>query len=134
MAGIRAAKVDDFSITVDGSLLILATVMSQMTFHQPCFGVMRIHIQNAINENLSDFPSFFGNRACCVRSIDTDLRILVAVIRLRLSSKNRKGFHLYEPRMSQLDHDVKRIGREIRLKIFHLICTLNRMMSYCRGS
>jgi len=66
MAGIRTAKVDHFSITVDGSLLIFATMMSQMAFHQPRFSVVWIDIQYPINENLSDFPSFFRN---CTRSV-----------------------------------------------------------------
>jgi hypothetical protein len=59
MAGIRTTKVDHFAVTVDCGSLIFTTVVSEMTFHQPCLGVMRIYIQNAVNEDLRNFPSFF---------------------------------------------------------------------------
>jgi hypothetical protein len=63
MSGVIATKVDDFSITVDGSLLIFSAVLSDVAFHQPCLGMIRFHVQYSIQKNLSNFPSFFGNRA-----------------------------------------------------------------------
>jgi hypothetical protein len=80
MTGIRAAEVDHFAVTVDSSLLIFATVMSEMTLHQPRLRMMRIDVQNTIDEYLGNFPSFFGNRARRVGPVDADLRILVAIL------------------------------------------------------
>jgi hypothetical protein len=66
MDRIRTTNIDDFAVTVNGRLLIFTTVMSEMTFHQPCLGMMRINLENTINEDLGDFPSFFRNRTCGV--------------------------------------------------------------------
>lgn len=77
MTGIRTAESDHFAVAVDCSLLIFATVMSEMTLHQPGLGMMRIDIQDTVDEDLSDLPTFFGNRSCSVRPVDTDLGILV---------------------------------------------------------
>ena len=106
MTRIKTAEGDDFSVTVDSSFIIFSTVMSEMAFHEPRLGMMRIDGQNSIDEYLSDFPPFFGNRPCSVRAIDTYLRILVANVWPEFSSKNGKGFHLFDPRMSQTPHVV----------------------------
>jgi hypothetical protein len=66
MTRIRSAKSDDFSVTVNGGLLIFTTVMSKMSFHEPRLGVTRIDVENAVDKNFCDLPTFFGNRACCV--------------------------------------------------------------------
>ena len=66
MGRIPATKVNDFSVAVDGSLLIFTTVVSEMPFHQPRLGVMRIDIQNTVEKYLGNFPTFFRNRSCCV--------------------------------------------------------------------
>ena len=78
MSRIWAAEIDHFAVAVDCSLLIFATVMPKMTLHQPRLGMMRIDVQNAIDEYLGDFPTFFGYRPRSVRPIDADLRILVS--------------------------------------------------------
>lgn len=70
---ILATKVDDFAVAVDRSLFIFAAVMPQMTLHEPRFGMMGINLQNTIDENLRNFPSFFRNCPSSVRSIDTNL-------------------------------------------------------------
>ena len=80
MNRICSAKVDDFAVTVDRSLFIFTTVMSKMTFHQPRLGMVWIYLQDAIDKYLGNFPTFLGNRTCCMRPVDADLRILVAVI------------------------------------------------------
>jgi len=59
MVGFTATKIDDFTVTVDCSLLIFTTMMSQMTFHQPCFRVIRVNVQYSVDEDFGDFPSFF---------------------------------------------------------------------------
>jgi len=80
MHRIWAAKIDDFAVAVDRSLFIFTTVMSEVALHQPRLGMVWINLQNTVDKDLGNFPPFFGNRTCCVRPIDADLRILVAVI------------------------------------------------------
>jgi len=52
-----------------------------------------------------------------MRPVDADLRILVVAIWLGFTSKNRKGFHFFETRMSQLIGVVKRMDRNL-VRIF----------------
>lgn len=66
MDRVRTAKVDYFAIAIDGGLIILATVMAEVTFHQPRLCMMRINLQNTIDKDFGDLPSFFGNRTHCV--------------------------------------------------------------------
>ena len=73
MTRLRATKVQNFAVTVDRCLLIFTTVMSKVTFHQPCLSMMWVDLQNTVNENLGNFPSFFGNSTSSVRPINTDL-------------------------------------------------------------
>lgn len=80
MTGTRTTKCNDFSVTVDGCLLIFATVMAEMAFHEPCLGVMRIDVQNAVDEYLGNFPPFFRNCPRRVCTVDANLRISVTNI------------------------------------------------------
>jgi hypothetical protein len=66
MRRIRAAKIDDFAVTVDRSLFIFSAVMSEMTLHQPRLGTVWINLQNTVDENLRNFPTFFGDRTRCM--------------------------------------------------------------------
>ena len=59
MHRIRTAKIDDFSVAVDGCSFIFTAVVSKMTFHQPCLGMVWIDLQNAIDKYLGNFPTFF---------------------------------------------------------------------------
>jgi hypothetical protein len=111
MRRIRAAKIDDFTVTVDRGLFIFTAVMSEVTLHQPRLGTVWINLQDTVNENLGNFPTFFGDRTRCMRPVDADLRIVVVANQPGFTPKNRKGFHLFELRMSQLTDVVKRIDR-----------------------
>lgn len=73
MRRIRPAKVDNFPITIDCCLFIFTTMMSQMTLHQPRFGMVWIYRQDAVEKNLCNLPSFLGNCASSMGTIDTDL-------------------------------------------------------------
>ncbi len=84
----RTTKIDNFAITVDRSLFVFTTMMSKVALHEPRLGMLRINFQNAIDKNLGNFPSFFRNRTCSVRSVDANLRIQVAVIWPGFTSKN----------------------------------------------
>jgi hypothetical protein len=66
MYGIWAAKSDDFAITVHRGSLIFATMMSDMTLHQPRLGMLRINLQDTIDKDFRNFPPFFGN---CTRRV-----------------------------------------------------------------
>ncbi len=66
MHGIWAAKNDDFAVTVNSGPVIFATVVPEMTLHQPCLGIVWIDVQDTIDKDLGDFPSFFGDCACSV--------------------------------------------------------------------
>ena len=44
MHRILAAKIDDFAVTVNSSLLIFTAMMSEVTLHQPRFCMMWINL------------------------------------------------------------------------------------------
>ena len=60
---IRTAESDDFAIANDRSFFILSAVLTQVTLHQPGFRVVRIDVQNAIEEDLGNAPTFLRNRS-----------------------------------------------------------------------
>jgi len=57
---VMTAKIDDFAITIDSRLLILSTVMTEVPLHQPGFCVLGIYLQNLVEKDLGNIPSFFG--------------------------------------------------------------------------
>jgi hypothetical protein len=58
MLEVVATQVDHFSIASNRSLFILVAVISKKALHQPCLGVMRIDLDNSIEKNLGNVPSF----------------------------------------------------------------------------
>jgi len=59
MLEIVATQCNHFSVASNRSLFILVAVISEETFHQPSFSVLRIYLYYSIEENFSNFPSFF---------------------------------------------------------------------------
>jgi hypothetical protein len=57
---VMTAKSDDFSITIDRRLLIFSTMLTEMPLHQPGFCVVWIYLQNLVEEDLGNIPSFLG--------------------------------------------------------------------------
>ena len=57
---VMTAKIDDFAITIDSRLLILSTVMTEVSLHQPGFCVLGIYLQNLVEKDLGNIPSFLG--------------------------------------------------------------------------
>jgi hypothetical protein len=57
---VMPAKIDDFAITIDSRLLILSTVMAEMPLHQPGFCVVWVYLQDFVEEDLGNIPSFLG--------------------------------------------------------------------------
>jgi len=92
MGRVIAAKIDHFSKTIDRSSFILTTVMPQMTFHQPRFGVLGIDFQNTIEKNLRNIPAFFRNRSGCMRTINPNLRIPGPNSWFRISLENAQSY------------------------------------------
>jgi hypothetical protein len=40
--------------------------------------MLRIHAENPVEKDLRDFPPFFGHCSSCMRSIDSNLRVIIA--------------------------------------------------------
>jgi len=59
MNRIWPAKIDYFAVTVNCSSFIFTTVMSEVTLHQPCLGMMWIDLQNSVDKYFGNFPPFF---------------------------------------------------------------------------
>ena len=64
MHRVMTAKSDDFAITIDCSLLIFSTVMTEVPLHQPGFCVAWVYLQDSVEEDLGNIPSFFGYCPC----------------------------------------------------------------------
>jgi len=39
-------------------MVVFSTVLSQETFHEPCFGEIRRNVENPVKKDLGDFPTF----------------------------------------------------------------------------
>lgn len=59
MCDILTAKTDDFSIATGRCMVIFTTILTQETFHQPCFGEVRRNVEYSIEKDLRYFPTFF---------------------------------------------------------------------------
>lgn len=93
MIQIVSTKCDHSAIAPDGFLLVHCTVVPQMTLHQPCLGVARIYVENSIQKNLCDLPSFFRDCACRVTTIDGYYSLISRWIDVDLRIENSKRFH-----------------------------------------
>jgi hypothetical protein len=63
---VMTAKIDDFAITIDSRLLILSTVLTEVPLHQPGFCVLWIYLQNLVEKDLGNIPSFLRYCPSCV--------------------------------------------------------------------
>jgi hypothetical protein len=63
---VMTTKIDDFAITIDSRLLILSTVLTEVSLHQPGFCVPWIYLQNLVEKDFGNIPSFLGNCPSCV--------------------------------------------------------------------
>ncbi len=89
------AKIDDFSITIDSSLFIFSTVMTEVALHQPGLGVVRIYLQDSIEEDFGDIPPFLRDCPRSVRTINPNLRVLFEFFYSRFAVEDFEGFHLF---------------------------------------
>ena len=65
-----STKCDHLAIAPNGFLLVHCAVMPNMTLHQPRLGVVWIDVEDSIQKDLRDLPSFFRNCTCGVATID----------------------------------------------------------------
>jgi len=72
---IITAKSDDLSVTLDGGVVVLSAVLPEQTLHQPGLRQRRRNIENSIEKDLRDFPTFFGNGPRRMSTIDADNRM-----------------------------------------------------------
>jgi hypothetical protein len=72
------AKAEDFSVAIDGGLLIGSAVLSQMTLHQPRLGVTRVNGENSVEKDLGDLPTFLRHCPGNVRAVNPNLRLFTA--------------------------------------------------------
>ena len=75
MAEIIAAEMDDFPITTNGGVVVLAAILSKKTFHQPCLCEPWRNIEDSIKKDLRNLPAFFGNCAGGMPPINADNRV-----------------------------------------------------------
>jgi len=54
-------------------MFVFSAVLSQVTLHQPGFGMVWIDTQNTVKEYLCDIPAFFRHRTGRVRPIDSNM-------------------------------------------------------------
>lgn len=76
MRNISTTKVDDFSIAMNRGVIILSAVLPEESLHQPRFGELRRNIENSIEKDFRDFPSFLGNGSRRVPPINPNNRVL----------------------------------------------------------
>jgi len=122
MYRIMAAKSDDFAITIDGGLLIISTVLAEVSLHQPGFGVVRIYLQDSVEEDLGNIPSFLGNCSCGVRTVNSNLGVLFHFFDSGFTAEDFEGFHLFRNE----NVPFSKICQEIFINIFILIGTYDR--------
>ncbi len=79
---------DDFLVTMNCRLVVLMTVMAEQSFHEPCFGMVWIDIQDFLEKDLRDLPPFFGNGPSCMTSINANHRVILVGVVEAWWSKN----------------------------------------------
>lgn len=77
MIRIVSAKGDHFSIAPDRFLFVDATVMPKMTFHEPRLGMSWIDLEDTIEKDLGDLPSFFRDGPSSMMPINRDYSLIV---------------------------------------------------------
>jgi hypothetical protein len=69
-------------------------VVPEQTFHQPGFGMVRIHLDNPVEKNLRNVPSFFRHCPGGVTAVDTDHIVTVVSVDLGHIGEKSKGQHV----------------------------------------
>jgi hypothetical protein len=81
MVVVVAAKSEDFLEATDGRLIVLPTVLSKKTFHQPCLRQIRRYVQNPVEKDLGNLPPFLGESASRMPSIHSENRVITMSLR-----------------------------------------------------
>jgi hypothetical protein len=80
MMDVVTAQRDDFLVAMDRRFIIFMAMMPQKTLHKPRLGMVRINVENSIEKNLGDLPSFFGNCAGGVTTIHADHGVIIPIV------------------------------------------------------
>jgi len=76
MREIVPAECNDLSIAFHGGQVVFVAVVAQESFHEPRFSMVGIYVENPIEKNLGNVPSFFGDCAGDVTPVDADHRVV----------------------------------------------------------
>lgn len=76
MCEIMPAECDDLSIAFHRRKIILVAVVTEKPLHEPRFSVSGIHVENPVEKNLGDVPSFLGDCAGDVTAINANHRVV----------------------------------------------------------
>jgi hypothetical protein len=92
MCEIVPAECDDLSIAFHSGKVIFVTVVTKESLHEPCFGMTRIYVENPIEKNLGDVPSFLGDCAGDVTPVHANHRVVASglVNGVRLEETDRE--------------------------------------------
>jgi len=52
------AESDHFLVAMNCRLVILMTVVTEQSFHEPCFSMVGIHIENSLEKYFRYLPTF----------------------------------------------------------------------------
>ena len=76
MCEIVPAECDDLSIALHSRQVVFVAVVAQEPLHEPGLGVVGIHVENSVEKNLGNVPSFLGYCAGDMTPIDADHRVV----------------------------------------------------------
>ncbi len=58
MMNVVTAESDDFLIAMNCRLVVLMTVVTEQSFHEPRFSMVGIYIENSLEKNFRYLPTF----------------------------------------------------------------------------
>jgi hypothetical protein len=86
MVEVMPAERYDFFVTANSEFIIFVTVVSEKAFHEPGLGVVRIYVEDSVEEYLGDLPPFFRYCPGGMATIYTDHGvIMICVVEARCS-------------------------------------------------
>lgn len=96
MSEVVTTKCDDLAVAFDRRKAVIVAVLAKKTLHQPRLGMARIDVQDSVEKDLGNVPSFLGDCAGDVPTIHPNHRVFTVgiIVRVRLEESDRKhGCH-----------------------------------------
>jgi len=78
MCEIVPAECDDLSIALHSRQVVFVAVVAQEPLHEPGLGVVGIHVENSVEKNLGNVPSFLGDCAGDVTPVHANHRVVTS--------------------------------------------------------